>query len=43
MTSGIVDEREEDLREASALGNIRATTYFLKAGVKQTGNKMNGW
>ncbi|KAG0175239.1 Ankyrin repeat domain-containing protein 40 [Apophysomyces sp. BC1034] len=38
------DEREESLREVSALGNIKAVQHFVHAGVNiNSQNKMNGW
>ncbi|KAI9488174.1 hypothetical protein BDB00DRAFT_849588 [Zychaea mexicana] len=38
------DEREETLREVSALGNAHAVHHFTKAGVNlNSRNKMNGW
>ncbi|ORX62445.1 ankyrin [Hesseltinella vesiculosa] len=40
----ITDEREETMREVSALGNIKAVQQFLYAGVNvNSQNKMNGW
>ena len=38
------DEREETLREVSALGNVKAVQHFAKSGVNlDAQNKMNGW
>ncbi|KNE69152.1 hypothetical protein AMAG_19966 [Allomyces macrogynus ATCC 38327] len=40
----IYDEREELLREAAALGNAKALTFYLTAGVSPNAqNKINGW
>ncbi|KAI9217468.1 hypothetical protein BC828DRAFT_391095 [Blastocladiella britannica] len=37
------DEREELLREAAALGNVKAVTHYLQAGVAASArNKVNG-
>ncbi|KAG2186019.1 hypothetical protein INT43_002457 [Umbelopsis isabellina] len=40
----ITDEREESLREVSALGNIKAVNHYIHAGVNvNAANKMNNW
>jgi hypothetical protein len=40
----ITDEREESLREVAALGNIKAVTHYIHAGVNVNAtNKMNNW
>lgn len=40
----ITDEREESLREVAALGNIKAVTHYIHAGVNvNAANKMNNW
>ncbi|KAJ3355614.1 Ankyrin repeat domain-containing protein 40 [Allomyces javanicus] len=40
----IYDEREELLREAAALGNAKALSFYLTAGVSPNAqNKINGW
>lgn len=40
----ITDEREESLREVAALGNIKAVSHFIQAGVNvNAANKMNDW
>ncbi|KAL0080775.1 hypothetical protein J3Q64DRAFT_1706063 [Phycomyces blakesleeanus] len=40
----LTDEREETLREVSALGNPKAVHHFIHAGVNiNSQNKINGW
>jgi len=40
----ITDEREESLREVAALGNIKAVSHYIHAGVSvNAANKMNNW
>ncbi|KAJ2713196.1 hypothetical protein H4R19_002376 [Coemansia spiralis] len=39
-----VDEREENLREMAALGNLKAVRAYIRGGVDvNSQNKMNGW
>ncbi|KAJ1728673.1 hypothetical protein LPJ61_003911 [Coemansia biformis] len=39
-----VDEREENLREMAALGNLKAVRAYVQCGVDvNSQNKMNGW
>lgn len=40
----MIDEREENLREMAALGNVKAVRAYLRNGVDMDSqNKMNGW